>query len=198
MGKLRRLLLCSDTGCLLSGSGKLSARLAEELKKHGLTDAFQIVKTGCHGFCEQGPIMIVEPEDVFYCKLEQDNIPEIVEQHLVNGQILDKLLFQDPVTKEKIQRYQDILFYAKQKKVVLQRCGQIDPENIEEYLSHGGYEGLKKALAMTQPEVIEEVKKSGLRGRGGAGFPTGLKWEFAYKSEGNKKYVVCNADEGDP
>lgn len=195
---MRRILLCSDTGCLLSGSGKLTNKLRDELKKQGLEEDFQIVNTGCHGFCEQGPIMIVEPEDVFYCKLEEKDMEEIVAEHLVKGQVVEDLLFEDPATKEKIERYHDIIFYAKQKKVVLERCGLIDPDKIDEYINYGGYEGLQKALSISQEEVIEEIKRAGLRGRGGAGFSTGLKWEFAYKAEGDKKYVVCNADEGDP
>lgn len=195
---MRRILLCTDTGCKLSGSKTITSILAEEMEKQGVEQDFQIVNTGCHGFCEQGPIVIIEPEDVFYCKVKEKDVAEIVEKHLVNNQIVDRLLFEDPITKTKIEKYQDIIFYAKQKKVVLQRCGQINPLKIDEYLQREGYEGLKKALIMSPVEVINEIKVSGLRGRGGAGFSTGLKWEFAHKAEGDKKYVVCNADEGDP
>ncbi|NLC77312.1 MAG: NADH-quinone oxidoreductase subunit NuoF, partial [Clostridia bacterium] len=133
-----------------------------------------------------------------YCRVAEEDVAEIVEQHLINGQIVERLLFEEPSTKQKVEHFEDIAFYNRQKRIVLNRCGHIDPENIDDYLQAEGYEGLKRALSMQPTEVIEEVKKSGLRGRGGAGFPTGLKWEFAYKAEGDKKYVVCNADEGDP
>lgn len=195
---MKRILLCTGTGCVSSGSRKVTAKLKEELEKRGVLNDFRIVNTGCHGFCEQGPIMIVEPEGVFYCRVAEEDVAEIVEQHLINGQIVERLLFEEPSTKQKVEHFEDIAFYNRQKRIVLNRCGHIDPENIDDYLQAEGYEGLKRALSMQPTEVIEEVKKSGLRGRGGAGFPTGLKWEFAYKAEGDKKYVVCNADEGDP
>lgn len=195
---MKRILICTGTGCVSSGSRKLTAKLTEELEKRGLVHDYSIVTTGCHGFCEQGPIMIVEPEGVFYCRVDAEDVEEVVESHLVNGQIVERLLYTDPGSKEKIRHYNDITFYNKQKRIVLQRCGHINPESIDDYLGTNGYEGFKRALTMKPMEIIEEVKQSGLRGRGGAGFPTGLKWEFAYKAEGDKKYVVCNADEGDP
>lgn len=195
---MKRILICTGTGCVSSGSSKLTEKLTEELEKRGLINDFKIVNTGCHGFCEQGPIVIVEPENVFYCRVTAADVEELVESHLVNGQMVERLLYTEPVSKQKVKHYDEITFYNKQKRIVLQRCGHIDPESIDDYLNTHGYEGFKKALTMKPMEIIEEVKKSGLRGRGGAGFPTGLKWEFTYKAEGDKKYVVCNADEGDP
>jgi NADH-quinone oxidoreductase subunit F len=194
---MTKIFICSGTGCVSSGSRKVTARLREELKQQGVEA--EICVTGCHGFCEQGPIMIVEPEGTFYCRVEEKDIPEIIEQGLKQGKVIERLLFKDPVTKKPIQSYHDIKFYKLQQRIVLKNCGHIDPENIDDYLKQKGYEGLKRALtSMTREEVIAEVKKAGLRGRGGAGFPTGLKWEFTNKAPGNKKYVVCNADEGDP
>ncbi|MFA5536747.1 MAG: NADH-quinone oxidoreductase subunit NuoF [Bacillota bacterium] len=195
---MRRILLCNDTGCKLSGAKNITAKLAEEIKKQGIDHKYQIVNTGCHGFCEQGPIVVIEPEDTFYCKVKEKDVEEIVAKHLVNNEIVERLLFEDPLTKTKIEKYQDIIFYAKQEKIVLQRCGLINPLNINEYLQHEGYKGLEKALSISPIEVVNEIKAAGLRGRGGAGFPTGLKWEFAHKAVGDKKYIVCNADEGDP
>ncbi|NLP38018.1 MAG: NADH-quinone oxidoreductase subunit NuoF [Firmicutes bacterium] len=194
----RRILLCAGTGCISSGSLAVKEALLNELEKRGIADQFEIVTSGCHGFCEQGPIVIVHPEDIFYCRVQAEDVPELVEEYLVNGRVVDRLLFKDPISGEAVKNHMEIGFYAKQSRRVLHNCGVIDPENVDEYLAQGGYEGLKNALQMSPVEVIEEVKKSGLRGRGGAGFPTGLKWEFTYKAQGDKKYVVCNADEGDP
>jgi len=196
---LRRVLICAGTGCVASGSRKVTARLKEELDRQGLAEQIKVVNTGCHGFCEQGPIVIVEPGDIFYCQVQEKDVPDIVAKTLANGEVVDRLLFKEPGSGQAVTRYHDIHFYAKQQRLVLKNCGHIDPENLDEYLAVEGYEGLKRALTtMTREQVIEEVKLSGLRGRGGAGFPTGVKWEFAYNSPGDKKYVVCNADEGDP
>jgi len=171
----------------------------EELAKKGLDREVMLVETGCHGMCEMGPVVVVYPEGAFYCRVTPEDVPEIVEEHLYKGRIVQRLLYTVPEDMEKVPYYKDIPFYSKQHRIVLSNCGYIDPEKIEEYIARDGYMALGKALLeMTPEEVLEEVKKSGLRGRGGAGFPTGLKWEFAKKASGDKKYVICNADEGDP
>jgi len=171
----------------------------DELAKKGLDREVMLVETGCHGMCEMGPVVVVYPEGAFYCRVTPEDVPEIVEEHLYKGRIVQRLLYTVPEDMEKVPYYKDIPFYSKQHRIVLSNCGYIDPEKIEEYIARDGYMALGKALLeMTPEEVLEEVKKSGLRGRGGAGFPTGLKWEFARKASGDKKYVICNADEGDP
>jgi len=171
----------------------------EELAKKGLDREVMLVETGCHGMCEMGPVVVVYPEGAFYCRVTPEDVPEIVEEHLYKGRIVQRLLYTVPEDMEKVPYYKDIPYYSKQHRIVLSNCGYIDPEKIEEYIARDGYMALGKALLeMTPEEVLEEVKKSGLRGRGGAGFPTGLKWEFAKKASGDKKYVICNADEGDP
>ncbi|QSQ09503.1 NADP-reducing hydrogenase subunit HndC [Koleobacter methoxysyntrophicus] len=193
------VLICGGTGCTASGSITLQEALQEELKKHKLENEVKIVQTGCFGLCEIGPIMVIYPEGAFYCQVQAEDIPELVEEHLVKGRILERLLYKEKATKEVHRSLTEIDFYKKQKRIALRNCGLINPEVIEEYIANDGYQALGKALTeMTREEVIETIKKSGLRGRGGGGFPTGLKWEFAYKARGNKKYVVCNADEGDP
>jgi NADH:ubiquinone oxidoreductase subunit F (NADH-binding)/(2Fe-2S) ferredoxin len=194
----RRILLCAGTGCISSGALKARDALLDELDKRGIADQFQVVSSGCHGFCEQGPLFIIHPEDIFYCGVHAEDMPELVEEYLVNGRVVERLLFKDLVTGERVKDHTKIDFYAKQMRLVLHNCGVIDPENIHEYLGRQGYEGLKNALKMDRIDIITEVKKSGLRGRGGAGFPTGMKWDFTYKAKGDKKYIVCNADEGDP
>lgn len=193
------VLICTGTGCVSSGSRDIKIKLEDELAKYDLTNEVKIVETGCHGFCEKGPIMIVYPEGVFYCQVKPEDVEEIVEEHLLKGRIVDRLLFKEPLTEESIPSYKQIDFYKKQKRIVLSNCGRIDPENIDEYIAIGGYEAAGKAITkMTPQEVIDEVKESGLRGRGGGGFPTGLKWQFTHDAEGDKKYIICNADEGDP
>lgn len=194
----RHILICAGTGCISSGAVDVRDTLVEELAKHGLKDKVRIIMSGCHGFCEQGPIFIVYPEDVFYCGVQAADIPEIVEEYLVKGNMVERLLYKDPVSEETVISHDQIMFYNKQLRLALRNCGVIDPENIDEYIIRGGYIGLKKALQMEPMGVVDEVKKSGLRGRGGAGFPTGMKWQFANGSKGSKKYIVCNADEGDP
>ncbi|MFP4662285.1 MAG: NADH-quinone oxidoreductase subunit NuoF [Halanaerobiales bacterium] len=193
------VLICTGTGCVSSGANTLKESLPAALEKHGLKDEIKIVDTGCHGFCEKGPIMIVYPEGVFYCQVTEEDVEEIVEEHLLKGRIVDRLLYKEPLTDESIPSYQDIDFYKKQHRIVLSNCGKVNPESLNEYIAVGGYEAAGKALTeMTPEEVIKEVKDSGLRGRGGAGFPTGLKWELTRQPESDKKYLVCNADEGDP
>ncbi|ADL13783.1 NADH-quinone oxidoreductase subunit NuoF [Acetohalobium arabaticum] len=193
------ILVCGGTGCVSSGCEEVQEALKEELDKQGLTNEIKIVETGCHGFCEKGPILIVYPEGVFYCEVQPEDLEELVEEHILKGRILERLLYKEPMTKENIPSYQDIDFYEKQQRVVLSNCGKINPESIEEYIAQDGYQAVGEVLTTMEPqEVIDEIKKSGLRGRGGGGFPTGVKWQFAYDAEGDKKYIICNADEGDP
>lgn len=193
------VMVCGGTGCTASGSKKVQEALAEELKKKDLQDEVKIVQTGCFGLCELGPIMVVYPGDVFYSHVTVDDVPEIVEEHLLKGRVVERLVHKDEVTNEKVTSLDDTSFYKIQKRVALRNCGVIDPENIDEYLAMDGYTALYKVLTtMTPDEVIQTLLDSGLRGRGGAGFPTGLKWKFAKQSVSDIKYVCCNADEGDP
>jgi NADH-quinone oxidoreductase subunit F len=193
------LLICGGTGCHASGSSAVKKVLHEELEKRGLSEEIKVVETGCNGFCAQGPIMVVYPDGIVYMQIKPEDIPELVEEHMVKGRPLERLFYTEPTTEEKIPTMQEIPFFAHQELRVLRNRGLIDPENIDEYIARDGYQGLAKALTqMSSEEVINEVQKSGLRGRGGAGFPTGLKWQFAAKSAGAIKYVLCNADEGDP
>ena len=194
----KHILICAGTGCISSGALDVRDTLVSELKKHDMENKVRIIMSGCHGFCEKGPIFIVYPEDVFYCGVQAEDVPEIVEEYLVKGNKVDRLLYKDPVSEETVISHDQIMFYNKQMRLALRNCGVIDPENIDEYIIRGGYVGLKKALQMEPMGVVNEVKSSGLRGRGGAGFPTGMKWQFANGSKGSKKYIVCNADEGDP
>ena len=194
----RHILICAGTGCISSGSVEVKEALMEELARHGLKDKVRIIMSGCHGFCEQGPIFIVYPDDVFYCGVQAEDVTEIVEEHLVKGNRIERLLYHDPVSNEIKVSHEQIMFYNKQMRLALRNCGVIDPENIDEYIIRGGYLGLKKAITMGSPEIINQVKKSGLRGRGGAGFSAGLKWQFTSRNASSKKYVICNADEGDP
>jgi len=193
---MRRLevLVCSGTACLSSGSEAVKRALLEAISTHGIADEVRIVETGCMGPCELGPVMLVYPEGTFYVKVKPEDVEEIVVEHFLKGRPVRRLLWAQgaPAPKEPP-------FFARQKKVVLSNCGAIDPEEIEEYIAAGGYEALGRVLTeMTPDEVIEEIKRSGLRGRGGAGFPTGVKWELVRKAPGSEKYVICNADEGDP
>jgi len=193
------VLVCAGTNCVLNGSKVIEKALSEELVKRGLTKEVKIVETGCFGICDHGPSMIIYPEGVLYCRLKVEDIPEIVEQHLLKGRIVERLLYREPLEPKPVQTYSEVDYYKKQQRIVLRNCGIINPEVIEEYIARGGYEALGKALTqMTAQDVIEEMKKSKLRGRGGAGFPTGLKWDFTRKASGEQKYVVCNADEGEP
>ncbi len=192
------LLCCGGTGCRWSESGRIVERLREEIAAAGMDNDVQVVVTGCFGFCEQGPIVKVIPDNTFYTNVKPEDAEEIVKEHVVKGRKVTRLLYEDPDTQKHISDSKHMGFYQKQLRIALRNCGFINPENIDEYIARDGYEALAKVLQGTPQEAIETVKKSGLRGRGGGGFPTGLKWEIASKSPGKEKYVVCNADEGDP
>ena len=193
------LHVCQGTGCVSSRSAEIQSALDEEILRHGISQRASVKLTGCHGFCQRGPIVTVEPEGIFYTEVKPEDAAEIVQSHLVDGQPVARLFYTDPTTGEAIPHYRDITFYKEQQRVVLRNCGHIDPEKIEDYIESGGYRALRKALLeMTPDEVIADVRRSGLRGRGGAGFSTGQKWEFCRQAPGDKKYLICNADEGDP
>ncbi|MCM1487127.1 MAG: NADH-quinone oxidoreductase subunit NuoF [Firmicutes bacterium] len=196
-----QVLVCGGTGCTSSGSPAIIDRLHEEIKKNGLEEEVQVVRTGCFGLCALGPIMIVYPEGCFYSAVKEEDIPEIVSEHLLKGRIVERLLYQETVTENGIKPLNDTNFYKKQHRVALRNCGLINPENIDEYIALDGYQALAKVLnEMTPEQVIQTILDSGLRGRGGAGFPTGKKWQLARTivQDGGQKYVCCNADEGDP
>lgn len=193
------VLICGGTGCTSSGSAKIIEALENEIKAQGLADEIKVIRTGCFGLCAVGPIMIVYPEGCFYSQVKIEDIPEIVSEHLVKGRPVKHLLYKESVDKDVIKSLDETGFYKKQKRIALKNCGVIDPENIDEYIAYDGYEALGKCLSEYTPdEVIKIIKDSGLRGRGGAGFPTGLKWQFAAANKADQKYVCCNADEGDP
>ena len=193
------VLVCGGTGCTSGGSGQIVEALEQELKTQGLDQEVKVVKTGCFGLCALGPVMVVYPEGAFYSMVKPEDVPEIVSEHLLKGRIVKRLLFREPEARETVESLSDTVFYKNQTRRVLRNCGVIDPENIEEYIAMDGYRALGKVLTeMTPVQVIDTVKRSGLRGRGGAGFPTGLKWEFASRNDASQKYVCCNADEGDP
>ena len=194
------VLVCGGTGCTSSGSQQIIQTLKEDLKKNRLQNEVAVVKTGCHGLCAEGPVMIVYPEAVFYSKVRPEDVEEIVSEHLLKGRIVERLVYHEAQAPEGIKSLNETTFYKKQHRIALRNCGVINPESIDEYIGTGGYEALGKVLTeMTPDEVIQTILDSGLRGRGGAGFPTGLKWRFASGNRGNvQKYVCCNADEGDP
>ena len=197
----RDVLVCGGTGCTSSGSAKIIEKLHEEIERNGLTDKVNVVRTGCFGLCALGPIMIVYPEGTFYSRVDAEKIPEIVESHLKNGEPVKKYLYEETVDGDTIKSLNDTAFYSKQHRVALRNCGVIDPENVNEYIARDGYQALHKVLtSMSQDDVINTILASGLRGRGGAGFPTGRKWQLAKDlvKDADQKYVACNADEGDP
>jgi len=195
----KHVLVCRGTGCTAGGSEHIWEAFKEEVKRLHLEEKVRVGFTGCHGFCEAGPNVFIYPDDILYTHVSLEDVKEIVEETLIKGQFVEHLLYKDPTTAEVIPHYHDIPFYAHQERVVLHNCGLINPESIGEYIAHDGYGALVKVLAeMTPEEVIEEVKRSGLRGRGGAGFPSGLKWEFTHKARGKPKYLIANSDEGDP
>ena len=194
------VMVCGGTGCTSSNSAAVIAEFEKQLTAKGIDKEVKVVRTGCFGLCEAGPVCIVYPEGSFYAHVKVEDVERIVEEHLIKGRIVKDLLYKGSVKEDNTVKSLDYVdFYKKQKRVALRNCGVIDPENIDEYIAFDGYQALGKCLTeMTREEVIDVILKSGLRGRGGAGFPTGLKWKFAYNSQSEKKYVCCNADEGDP
>ncbi len=193
------VLVCGGTGCTSSGSHKIVEALESEIKKNGLETEVQVVKTGCFGLCALGPIMIVYPEGTFYSMVKEEDIPEIVSEHLLKGRVVTRLVYDETVEEAGIKSLNETDFYKKQHRVALRNCGVINPENIDEYIGNDGYQALGKVVTeMTPDEVIQTILDSGLRGRGGGGFPTGLKWKLAKGNDADQKYVCCNADEGDP
>ena len=199
MAYKKHVLVCGGTGCMSSKAGTIAKNIENILVEKGMSDEIQVVKTGCFGFCEKGPIVKIVPENTFYVEVKPEDAGRIVEEDLIKGEKIENLLFKDPVSKKRISDSDHMDFYKKQQRIALRNCGLIDPENIDEYFGNRGYQALGKVLTeMTSQEVIDEMKLSGLRGRGGGGFPTGLKWQFAFNNDADQKYVVCNADEGDP
>ncbi len=193
------LLVCAGTGCVSCGSFKIKEALEKEIKKLKLQDEVQVVATGCNGFCERGPIVLVQPDGIFYQLLKVEDVPHLVEEHLLKGRPVKKLMYVPPAEKQPVPKMKDIEFFKHQRLIVLRNRGRIDPEKIEEYIAFDGYEALGKALAEMTPEtIISEISASGLRGRGGAGFPTGRKWAACAKEKRTPKYLICNGDEGDP
>jgi len=196
--KKKLISLCAGSGCGAYGTAKVYETLMAELAEQDLQDEVEVKLSGCHGFCEKGPIMVIHPEGIFYPQIKEEHIPDIVEQTIKNGELVKSLIFKDPATKKKFTHEKDVPFYKLQERIIFGKNGIIDPTSIENYLSVGGYAALEKALFdMAPEEIIDEVKKSGLRGRGGGGFPAGIKWDTCRKHEG-ERYVICNADEGDP
>lgn len=193
------ILVCGGTGCRASASKNIICRLEECLKEKALEDEVQVIATGCFGFCEKGPIVKIMPDNTFYVQVKPDDAEDIINEHIIKGRKVERLLYKEPERKTTVSDSKHMEFYKKQLRIALRNCGFIDPENIEECIGRDGYSAMAKCLTeMTPEEVIDEIKRSGLRGRGGGGFPTGLKWEFARKYQSDQKYVVCNADEGDP
>ena len=193
------VLVCGGTGCTSGGSDKVLETLREGIKANGLDKEITVVQTGCHGMCEAGPIVIVYPEGTFYTHVKPQDAKEIVAEHLLKGRVVERLLYKEAMHSEAVPHYKELPFYSKQVRLTLRNCGYIDPDSLEEYVARDGYQALAKVLTEKTPEqVVEDIKASGLRGRGGGGFSTGMKWMFCAKSPGPKKYVICNADEGDP
>ena len=195
---MRHIVLCGGTGCLSAHSTEIMERFKAVLKEKGIENKATVNQVGCFGFCSQGPFVKIYPEDTLYKMVKIEDVDEIVEKDIIGGEIVERLLYVDPKTGEKVTKQEDILFYKKQRRVALNGCGVINPEDINEAIGMGAFQGIKRALTMTQQEVVDEVLASGLRGRGGGGFPTGRKWQFALNVEADQKYVVCNGDEGDP
>ena len=198
-GVRAHVLVCAGAACVSSGCREIRDAIVAKVMEHGLQEEVKIIETGCVGSCDLGPLALIYPEGVFYQKLKPEDAEDIVTEHLLKGRIVERLLYKEPMTSKVIPSFKEIDFFKNQTKIVLRNCGVIDPQNIAEYIARDGYQALAKVLtSMTREQVIDEVTESGLRGRGGGGFPTGLKWRFAYQSPGDVKYVVCNADEGDP
>ena len=193
------VLVCGGTGCTSSNSPKIIENFEKEIKEKGLEEEVKVIRTGCFGLCALGPVVVVYPEGCFYSEVKPEDVSEIVEEHLLKGRIVQRLLYDETKSKDEVKPLKETDFYKKQKRVALRNCGVINPEDINEYIAYDGYQALAKCLTeMTPEQVIQIVKDSGLRGRGGGGFPTGLKWSFTAANQADQKYVVCNADEGDP
>ena len=193
----KHILVCHGTGCTSSKSPKIIETFRKILEEKNIENV-KVIQTGCFGLCSKGPIVIIRPEDVFYAHCTPEDCEEIINTHIINGQIVERLLCKE-IDEQTVTRLDELNFYKKQKRIALKNCGVIDPENIDEYIAFDGYKALEKVLfEMTPEDVIKEISDSGLRGRGGAGFPTGKKWELTRIAKGTQKYVVCNADEGDP
>ena len=193
------IMVCGGTGCVSAKAEEIIDNLKAELKSHGYDNEIKVVKTGCFGFCGQGPIVKIHPDNVFYVKVTPEDAKEIIEEHIIKGRRVERLLYEEPMLKEKLDESSKMNFYKKQYRIALRNCGLINPEDINEYIAFNGYEALGKVLTEMKPEeVLNLLKESGLRGRGGGGFPTGLKWELTAKQPGAEKYIMCNADEGDP
>jgi len=194
-----RIMVCGDTGCLALGGAEVRRALDEEVQKRGLAGRVEVLSTGCHGFCERGPIVVVKPQDVFYQRVKAEDVPRIVELTALRGEVIDELLYVDPRSGERVVQEEKVDFYRSQKRIIIGEIDRIRPGEIEDYIAIGGYAALVRVLEEMGPEeVIDELKRSGLRGRGGGGFPTGRKWELCRSAAGQPKYVICNADEGDP
>jgi NADH-quinone oxidoreductase subunit F len=193
------ILVCGGTGCHASGSIETLKTFRSEIERLGYQNEIQVIATGCFGFCEKGPIVKIMPDNIFYVDINEEKVKHIVEEHITKGRIVKEFLYEEPETKERLQEQSDMPFYKKQLRIALRNCGIINPEDINEYIGVEGYQALGRVLTeMSQLEVIEEIKKSGIRGRGGGGFPTGIKWDMTRKSENTPKYIICNADDGDP
>ena len=195
------VLICGGTGCTSNNSPAVAAEFEKLIKERGLENDVAIIKTGCFGLCANGPVCVVYPEGAFYSFVKVEDVKEIVEEHLIKGRLVQRLLYKEKseATAETVRALSDTNFYKQQTRIALRLCGVINPENIDEYIAYDGYQALIKVLqTMTPQEVIDVIKNSGLRGRGGAGFPTGLKWQFCRNAVGDEKYIACNADEGDP
>ena len=193
------VLVCSGVNCSLKGSRAVRTALVDEIRAQGLEREIKVVETGCFGLCEEGPVLVVYPEAVHYCRVTLQDVPEIVAEHLRKGRVIDRLLYQGDRVPKAVQTWSEMDFYSRQKRVVLRNCGLIDPDNIDEYIARDGYQALGTALRDMEPQdIIQVIKDSGLRGRGGAGFPAGLKWGFTARAAGDQKYLICNADEGEP
>ncbi len=191
--------LCLSTGCRAQKSLKVNEALENEIKKYGLQNKIEIKKTGCHGFCEMGPIMVIEPANIFYCNVKPKHVGDIISETVLKGNVINRLLWKDPLTKELTKTEKDFPVYKKQRKNVFYNSGKIDPTDIDDYIAAGGYSAFGKSLAMINPaEVVKTVIASGLRGRGGGGFPTGIKWRICSAAPGDIKYIIANGDEGDP
>ncbi|MCK4727378.1 MAG: NAD(P)H-dependent oxidoreductase subunit E, partial [Desulfobacterales bacterium] len=195
----RTVVVCCGTGCLAYGSEDIREAFADEIRTQEPEEEIIVKRTGCRGFCENGPIVVVGPDNIFYHSVTKEDVPEIISETILKGQTIERLLYEDASTGKKCVHEHDIPFYEKQVRVVLRHCGHIDPTSIEDYIKVGGYEALATTISSLSPEeVIASIKESGLRGRGGAGFPTGLKWESSRNAPGEDKYIICNGDEGDP